>query len=85
MRDAKLSKLPRTWDGKTPPDRDVLDLLARAGTDIAPFGNGSTGFPPLFGSKQPEPMNFGALTTITPASISSRSASDSQLGVVRLK
>src|SRR5690606_17540129 len=26
----------RSWDGKTPPDRDVLDLLNRAGTDLVP-------------------------------------------------
>jgi len=35
-RSAKLSHPIRSWDGATPPDKDVLDLLSRAGTDIAP-------------------------------------------------
>ena len=35
-RSAPLSRPIRSWDGKSPPDRDVLDLLSRAGTDIAP-------------------------------------------------
>src|SRR5262249_23593798 len=33
---AKLSPPLRAWDGQTPPDDDVLKLLARAGTDLAP-------------------------------------------------
>lgn len=33
---ANLSRPLRSWDGKTPPDQDVLELIARAGTDIAP-------------------------------------------------
>jgi len=33
---AKLSHPLRAWDGRTPPDSGVLDLLRRAGTDIAP-------------------------------------------------
>ena len=32
---AKLSQPIRTWDAQ-PPDRDVLDLIGRAGTDLAP-------------------------------------------------
>jgi hypothetical protein len=32
---AKLSHPIRAWDGKTTPDRDVLELVDRAGTDIA--------------------------------------------------
>lgn len=32
----KLSQPLRAWDGKTPPDSDVLELINRAGTDIAP-------------------------------------------------
>jgi hypothetical protein len=31
----KLSQPIKAWDGKTPPDRDVLELIRRAGTDIA--------------------------------------------------
>jgi hypothetical protein len=33
---ARLSHPIRTWDGRTPPAKDVLDLIARSGTDIAP-------------------------------------------------
>ncbi len=36
VRGAKLSQPLQAWDGKTPPDGDVLNLLNRAGTDIAP-------------------------------------------------
>lgn len=32
----KLSQPIRSWDAKTPPDKDVLDLIQKAGTDIAP-------------------------------------------------
>jgi hypothetical protein len=35
-RSARLSQPLRSWDGQTPPGRDVLELIARAGTDIAP-------------------------------------------------
>ena len=33
---ANLSTPIRAWDAKSPPQRDVLELLERAGTDIAP-------------------------------------------------
>jgi hypothetical protein len=36
VRGARLSRPLRPWDGKTPPDDDVLRLIARAGTDLAP-------------------------------------------------
>lgn len=36
MDGARLSREIRAWDGRTPPDEDVLDLLRAAGTDIAP-------------------------------------------------
>ena len=36
VRGTKLSQPLRAWDGQTPPDQDVLDLLNRSGTDIAP-------------------------------------------------
>src|SRR5262245_59146878 len=36
VRGAKLSQPLKAWDGKTPPDPAVLDLLRRAGSDIAP-------------------------------------------------
>ena len=32
----RLSRPITSWDFKTPPDRDVLDLINRAGSDIAP-------------------------------------------------
>jgi hypothetical protein len=35
-RGAKLSRPLRAWDGQTPPDDDVLKLIARAGSDLAP-------------------------------------------------
>ena len=36
---AKLSRALTAWDG-APPDADVLDLVGRAGTDLAPAGTG---------------------------------------------
>jgi hypothetical protein len=33
-RGAKLSRPVRSWDAKTPPDKEVLDLISRAGTDL---------------------------------------------------
>jgi hypothetical protein len=36
VRGARLSRPLRAWDGATPPDADVLRLIARAGTDLAP-------------------------------------------------
>lgn len=36
VRGARLSRPLRAWDGKTPPADDVLRLLDRAGTDLAP-------------------------------------------------
>src|SRR5580765_1693710 len=36
VRGAKLSHPIRAWDGRTPPDKEVLQLIARAGTDISP-------------------------------------------------
>jgi hypothetical protein len=36
VRGANLSRPLRAWDGKTPPDADVLKLIARAGSDLAP-------------------------------------------------
>jgi hypothetical protein len=33
---AKLSQPIRAWDGKTPPNADVLKLISRAGTDLVP-------------------------------------------------
>jgi hypothetical protein len=39
VRGAKLSRPLRGWDGANPPDLDVLKLIDRAGTDIAPRPN----------------------------------------------
>jgi hypothetical protein len=36
VKGTKLSRPIQSWDGKTPPAQDVLDLLSKAGTDIAP-------------------------------------------------
>src|SRR4030095_8775337 len=35
MRGTPLSRPIKAWDGKTPPEKDVLELIGRAGTDIA--------------------------------------------------
>jgi hypothetical protein len=40
---AELTQPIRAWDGATPPGRDVLDLLARSGGDIAPPGHATAG------------------------------------------
>lgn len=32
----RLSRPIKAWDGKTPPDKDVIDLISRAGENIAP-------------------------------------------------
>ena len=37
VRGARLSRPIRSWDGKTPPEQDVLDLIARSGTDLGPL------------------------------------------------
>jgi len=37
---ARLSQPLTSWTGATKPDQDVLDLIARAGTDVAPIENG---------------------------------------------
>ena len=42
-RSAKLSHPIRSWDAETPPDKDVLELISRAGTDIAPQPGTSAG------------------------------------------
>ncbi len=39
VRGANLSRPIRAWDGTSAPDRDVLDLIGRAGTDLAPGGD----------------------------------------------
>src|SRR5204863_3090536 len=36
----KLSRPIRAWDGRKPPDSDVLNLISRAGTDVAPRPDG---------------------------------------------
>jgi hypothetical protein len=36
VRGIPLSQPIRAWDGKTPPDKGVLELINRAGTDLAP-------------------------------------------------
>jgi hypothetical protein len=62
---ANLSQPIRAWDGRTPPDPEVLDLLRRAGTDIAPRSQRSA--VPVAG-RASVPMNGAmTLTTITTA------------------
>ena len=38
MRGAKLSQPLRSWNTSTTPGKDVLQLISRAGTDLAPRG-----------------------------------------------
>jgi hypothetical protein len=38
-----LSQPIKSWDGKRPPDRDVLELLARAGADLVPRSESPAG------------------------------------------
>lgn len=40
---AKVSQPLRAWDGKTPPGKDVLELVARAGSDLVPRADSSEG------------------------------------------
>lgn len=40
---AAVSQPLRAWDGRTPPGQDVLDLLARAGTDLVPAADSAEG------------------------------------------
>jgi hypothetical protein len=42
VRGAPLSMPLRSWDAKTPPDKDVLDLVGRAGTNLAPDGEAAS-------------------------------------------
>jgi hypothetical protein len=43
VRGARLSRPIRAWDGKTPPDGDVLALITRAGTDLVPRPDSAEG------------------------------------------
>jgi len=36
VRGTKLSNPLRSWDGRTPPDQDVLELIEKVGSDISP-------------------------------------------------
>ena len=40
---APLSRPIKSWDGQSPPDKDVLDLVARAGTDLVPRADSPEG------------------------------------------
>jgi hypothetical protein len=42
-RGARLSRTLRAWDGKTPPDAEVLRLIERAGTDLVPRPDSADG------------------------------------------
>ena len=60
---ARLSQPVKSWDGKTPPDQDVLDLVNRAGTDIAP----RTGLRPESGKLDLPARGFRTLLRTTQA------------------
>jgi len=66
-RSAPLSQLIHSWDGKTPPAKDVLDLLNRAGTDLAPRPSDSLGVAETSGELGLAPKQAAVLTTLTAA------------------
>ncbi len=63
-RSAPLSRPIRAWDGKTPPARDVLDLLNRAGTDIAPRPEDDPRLKEASGELDLAPRQAATLTTL---------------------
>jgi len=70
-RSASLSQPIRSWDGKTPPAKDVLDLLNRAGTDLSlrpgtPEGDGF-GVKEISGELSLSPKQTAMLTALTAA------------------
>jgi hypothetical protein len=71
-RSAPLSQPIRSWDGKTPPAQDVLDLLNRAGTDLAPRPGtpegDRLGVKELSGAASLTPKQTVVLATLTAAS-----------------
>jgi hypothetical protein len=70
-RSAPLSQPIRSWDGKTPPAQDVLDLLNRAGTDLSPSPGtpegDRVGVKELSGAVSLAPKQAVVLTTLSVA------------------
>ena len=70
-RSASLSQPIRSWDGQTPPAKDVLDLLNRAGTDLAPVPDtpegDDLGVKEAFGALRLAPRQAAVLSTFTAA------------------
>ncbi|HEY5911948.1 MAG TPA: DUF2961 domain-containing protein, partial [Verrucomicrobiae bacterium] len=65
---ARLSRPIRSWDGLTPPDRDVLELLARAGADHSPTNN-ITDFSGQLATLGPDETRVLLVSTNAPAAI----------------
>jgi hypothetical protein len=89
VRGAHLSQPIRTWDAQTPPDKDVVELINRSGSDIAPTKDAteSTGSLPVLG---PDSTNVLCNLTNAPATIRKLSFSISrenaiQFGHARLR
>jgi hypothetical protein len=65
-RAAALSRPIWPWDGKTPPAREVLDLIARAGSDIAPKSKETNGTSPKIRISVDKPAMLRALSFSVP-------------------
>jgi hypothetical protein len=70
VRGIPLSQPIKAWDGKTPPGKDVLELINRAGTDLAPPA-GTSGVKQVGG----ESMTIGANATLLLQTITSQEPS----------
>ena len=65
VRGSRLSQPIKAWDGKSPPDQDVLNLIARAGTDLlAPTGAGGIRKPGLV-KQEGGPVALGKNAALT--------------------
>ena len=72
---AKLSRAIQSWDGNTPPDADVLELIGRAGSDLAPAGTGGI-------REQSGRIQLAANGTVSVWTDAARSLDDSRAGVL---
>ncbi len=87
MPGARLSRPLSSWDQKAPP-REVLDLLARSGTDIAPKGKGTKTVTGTASLKAHETKVLAAISepaTIRRLSLSAPEASADALAQARLR
>jgi len=72
VRGTQLSRPISSWNGRTPPDRDVLDLIGRAGSDLL-SSTGTNGKPaPDFIKQEAGPLNLGKNEKLTVLDIKSK-------------